>query len=406
MKIAPKRIVTAGGTLFCALGIGFLMQGNAARQPAPQPAPAAQVPVVETQEIGLASAGTQPGAATDIAATDITATDIAATDIVAMAAVETPVEELGEIALDFEIAEDPAAPQAQAAVTGAAAETGLEISEIALTSALPTLPSAAPQPDILPSEPVTLAALDEAVIDEPITEMPAEEPTPAFACDYELDAAPVAAAMVELTLTAPCMINERFTLHHNGMMFTDATNDRGFARFTVPALTENAVFIVAFGNGAGAVANAQVSGLDYYDRVVVQWEGDSGLQIHALEFGAHYGDDGHIWADAAGEIANAARGQGGFLTRHGATDIDSGYLAEVYSFPSGLAGRDGQVALSVEAEVTAANCGRDIEAQALQIGADGKLKVQELELAMPECNAVGDFLVLKNLLNDLKIAAN
>ena len=62
--------------------------------------------------------------------------------------------------------------------------------------------------------------------------------------------------------------------------------------------------------------------------------------------------------------------------------------------------------MSVEAEITQANCGRDVEAQSIQKTADGELKTQDLVLAMPDCNTVGDFLVLKNLLNDLKIAGN
>lgn len=352
MKIAPKRIVIAGGTLVSALGIGFLMQLNAAPQTA-EPAGTAMSDVIEITELAAPDAAVTPENGPDSTLKD-----------------------------------------------------GLEISGITLTSALPVPPNAAPQPELLPDTPVTLAVLQAPVADSAIAELPEEEPVPAFACEYDLQATPGAGAMVTLELSAPCMINERFTLHHNGMMFTQTTDQNGYARFAVPALAENAVFIVSFGNGAGAVANAQVSGLEYYDRVVVQWRGDSGLQIHALEFGARYGDDGHVWLEAVGDIANATRGEGGFLTRHGATDIDDAYLAEVYSFPSGLAGRDGQVTLSVEAEVTAANCGRDIEAQALQIGSTGQLKAQELLLAMPECNAIGDFLVLKNLLNDLKIARN
>ena len=66
--------------------------------------------------------------------------------------------------------------------------------------------------------------------------------------------------------------------------------------------------------------------------------------------------------------------------------------------------REGDVELSVEAEVTQNNCDRDVEAQTIQISAGGKPLVQDLVLAMPGCDATGDFLVLKNLVNDLKIA--
>ena len=62
--------------------------------------------------------------------------------------------------------------------------------------------------------------------------------------------------------------------------------------------------------------------------------------------------------------------------------------------------------VSVEAEVTKANCGREIAAETLQPGADGTMQAVEITLAVPDCSAVGEFLVLKNVLRDLKIASN
>ena len=128
------------------------------------------------------------------------------------------------------------------------------------------------------------------------------------------------------------------------------------------------------------------------------------MQIHALEYGAGYGDEGHVWAGAPRDMAAAAQGKGGFVTRHGRGGMDTALMAEVYTFPAGLMDREGDVELSVEAEVTQNNCDRDVEAQTIQISAGGKPLVQDLVLAMPGCDATGDFLVLKNLVNDLKIA--
>jgi len=278
----------------------------------------------------------------------------------------------------------------------------LDISAVTFTSALPTAPEAILKAAALPAQPVTLAS---AAV-EPITTMPSEEPAPVFGCDYALSAEASAGAMVALTLDVPCMPNERFTLHHNGLMVTGVTDESGISEMVVPALSTEAVFIVAFPNGEGAVANASVDSLEYYDRVAVQWEGDSGLQIHAMEYGADYGDAGHVWAEAPHDLSQAVGGEGGFLTRLGASDLPHAYQAEIYTFPSSIAARAGDVQLQVEAQVTQDNCGRDVEAQSIQLQQDGGLKVQTLTLAMPECNAVGDFLLLKNLLNDLKIAQN
>ncbi|MEX3316222.1 hypothetical protein [Sulfitobacter sp. PS-8MA] len=224
------------------------------------------------------------------------------------------------------------------------------------------------------------------------------------ACDIVADARPTEAAMVELSLDAACLPNERLTVHHNGMIFTETTDAEGQLQVTVPALAEEAVFILAFGNGDGAVAQTSVPDLADYDRVVLQWKGAAGFEIHAREFGADYGDDGHVWSGAPRDRAAAASGQGGFLTRNGNTDVAEPLMAEVYSFPVSTATEDGAVALSVEAEVSEANCGLEIEAQALELRDQGAVTTRNLTLAVPDCDAVGNFLVLNNLLQDLKVA--
>ncbi|MCA0846476.1 translocase [Salipiger thiooxidans] len=213
-------------------------------------------------------------------------------------------------------------------------------------------------------------------------------------------------AMVALEVMAPCYRSERVTIHHQGMMFTEITRPDGSLRVTVPALAESALFIVSFGNGDGAIARAEVPVLPYYDRVVLQGQGGSGLGLHALEFGAGYRDEGHVWSERTGDVERAAQGDGGFLTRLGNSLVPGALVAEVYSFPTGAAKREGSVALSVEAEVTAGNCGTTVEAQMLDRRGFGRLGVNDLSLDMPACDGgVGDFLVLNNLVEDLKIAA-
>ena len=284
-----------------------------------------------------------------------------------------------------------------------AGEPKIEISQITLTSAALTLPVAMAEPAALPAAPVTVAVAQ----DTPLADaLPSEESAPGFSCDYSMTAKPLAAAMVQITLDAPCMINEKFTLHQNGMMFTEATDDKGHRALTVPALAEDTVFIASFGNGEGAIATASVNKFAFYDRFVVQWGGESGIKIHALEYGSDFGDQGHVWVNAAYDMARAARGEGGFLTRHGSGDLDNPLIAEVYTFPTETAPRGGDVSLRVEAEVTAANCGRDLEIQTIATDDIRGLKVQDIVLAMPDCDGIGDFLVLNNLFNDLKVAQN
>jgi hypothetical protein len=226
-----------------------------------------------------------------------------------------------------------------------------------------------------------------------------EEDATAASCRLQARAVTMPRATVALHVTAPCNGGERLTVHHSGMSFTGKLDADGTYSVEVPALTQTAVFIAETASGSGAVAVADVPDLAGIDRVVLQWSGNSGFEIHAREFGAVYGGEGHIWHGAA---ADAGEGQ---VVRLGDESQLSPRIVEIYSLSNDLPGLSGTVALSAEAEVTGINCGRDITAQALQLR-DGQLSSRDLVMAMPDCEAQGSFLVLNNLVEDLKIASN
>lgn len=330
-----RLIALAGGSLACALGIGYVMQHT---QPMPQ----------------------------------AVAADRSAPAVVAPA--------------------DPVAPVPAVPVVRLAQPVPLDLDKIALTSAqADNLRSATD----LPQPPAADAAALPAA--------PEDSATAAPDCAVTATAKAVAGAMVDFHVSAPCQGNARLVVHHHGMTFTAVTDPEGEFEVQVPALAERAVLIAAFDNGTGAVATARVTDIGDYDRVALQWSGRAGFQIHAREFGAGYDDAGHIWSGAAPQ-ADGDHTSGSVL-RLGVADTLSPLLAEVYSFPIARADRSGDIALTVEAEVTAENCGRDISAQLLQRQGGDKLRTRELDLAVPGCGAMGDFLVLNNLLDDLKIAA-
>lgn len=277
--------------------------------------------------------------------------------------------------------------------------TGIKLTAAAATPELivaPSVAEAAPEPTLAAAD-TTDTALDEDPMEASVAELP---------CAIEMSALPGPAAMVALSLEASCLPNERVTIHHNGLMFSEMTNDAGSLDLVVPALSPRAVFIASFVSGNGAVAQIDVASLKAYDRTVVQWKGNTGLGLHALEFGASYFADGHVHAAAPGTATSTVSGESGLLVQLGRSELDTPLLAEVYTFPSQMTKTEGNVSLSVEAEVTAANCGRQVDAQTLEVHQSSDIKVQDLTLFMPDCATVGDFLVLKNLLEDLTIAAN
>lgn len=280
----------------------------------------------------------------------------------------------------------------------ASADVLLEVQEIELTSASDAV-----------SMPVL--QLDSTVqrVAAPITaELPEEADALPLAewCEITADAEVVPAAMVTLTLDAPCSANERLTVHHNGMMFTETTDATGKLSVTVPALTEQAVFVLALTNGDGAVAQAFVPELGGYERTALQWRGHAGFELHAREFGADYGQEGHVWSGVAQNAEGMIQGENGYVIHLGDSLSPEPLMAEVYTYPSSMSSKSGTIDLSVEAEVTTANCGLEVEAQSLEMMVGGRVKTQDLTLAVPGCDAVGSFLVLNNLVSDLKVASN
>ncbi|MGH1411992.1 MAG: translocase [Pelagimonas sp.] len=277
-----------------------------------------------------------------------------------------------------------------------------DITEVSSATALP-LPPTDLQFDIeMPNQPIELAAADPGLIG---TELPQDNTVESFGCDVRMEASPAAGAMVKLSLSSACHASERVTIHHQGMVFTEVMQPDGSLDLTVPALAEAAVFMASFPGGDGAMATVEVTSMPFYDRVVLQWKGDAGLQLHAREFDADYFTDGHVWAATSGDLSATARGEGGFLTRLGQSEAPEAQLVEIYSYPTGATKRSGEIALSVEAEVTGANCETRVEAQTFELIGGADLRVRDMTLEIPGCDSTGDFLVLNNLVQDLTIAA-
>ena len=132
----------------------------------------------------------------------------------------------------------------------------------------------------------------------------------------------------------------------------------------------------------------------------VQWLGAEGFVLHGFENGTELGQTGDIWPNQPGVIPQGlveGLAGGGWLSLLGEPAVEMPLLAQVWTYPS-----DGSAArIVVEAPVTANTCGHDLLGQTVIRDADAA----DLTLAVPDCSAVGDFLVLKNLAQNTKLAA-
>lgn len=218
-------------------------------------------------------------------------------------------------------------------------------------------------------------------------------------CALSARARAVPGASARLTVKAPCHSNERIEVHHSGLKVTQKTDKNGRLDLTIPALSEYAIFLISVDDQTGTVATTHIPDMAEYTRIALQWQGDTDLQIHALEFGANYGGAGHV-------SANTHSGGSGSVVHLGQSGFGDAQNIEVYSFPISQTDQTGSIELTVEAEVNDANCGHDLALQSLELRGDRRLRSRDLTLTMPGCAQTGQFLVLNNLLQDLTIAAN
>lgn len=263
---------------------------------------------------------------------------------------------------------------------------------LAVSVAGPVAP-AAPE-SLMLGKPVREAVQRAALPVLPVPDAPVPSQATARACDATLTAAPLPGAMAALRLSAPCHRDARAVIHHRGMMFSVLTDDQGLAQVDVPALSARAVFVAGFEDQTGAVASLDIADLETVSRVVVQWQGPGGFELHGRSEGAAYGGAGDIWRDHPADAAGAA-----VLTALGGEGADP-LSAEIYSFPATSA-----PIVTVEAQITDANCGRLIAAQSLLKTMGAQLRNVDMTVTMPGCDAVGDYIVLPNLLAEPRIAA-
>jgi hypothetical protein len=231
---------------------------------------------------------------------------------------------------------------------------------------------------------------------------PAMEATNVDPCASTLDLANGVNAMIGLTLIAPCHPNERVVLKHAGLAITGKTTATGALFVDIPALQTDGAVEILFQDGSRVSNTVSVPEIGNIRRFAVQWQADDAFEIHAFEDELGYGGPGDVSAASPHLPAPGLPAMGGFLSLLGDASTDLPLLAQLYTFPSDPSAK---ATLVVEAPVTKGSCGREILAETL-FSEGGRVTVSDLAAAMPGCDAIGDYLVLKNLVPDMNIASN
>jgi hypothetical protein len=213
-------------------------------------------------------------------------------------------------------------------------------------------------------------------------------------CPVTLDLLADPGAMIGLLLLAPCRPGERIVITHAGLAVTETTTATGSVFMALPALQTEALVQARFADGSTVTGTVNVPDLAALRRFGVQWQGDDAFQVYGQEAG------GTVSASRPGLAPQGeSPASDGFLSLLGDADADAPLLAEIYTYPA-----HASAGVVIEAAVTPSTCGREILGETLS-SVGGAVTVTDLTLAMPDCDAVGDFLLLNNLAPDPTLTA-
>jgi hypothetical protein len=250
-----------------------------------------------------------------------------------------------------------------------------------------------------------VVAVDAVYAEVSVPQMGTISATPIEGCAATLTAAAEDAAMVSLYLMAPCETDAVFVLRHDAFAFTGRTDDEGHTFLVVPALAVDATYAVLFDNVEMVRTTVSVPDVRIYDRVILQWNGNYNLQLHALEGGAVIGDPGHVWSASMHTAEDAIAGEQGFVVRFGTLDADIPRLAEVYTYQANQGRSEIPTVLQFGVVVTDTNCGREVDTTTIQTNIDGAPKIRQLGAALPGCDAVGQVTMLRDKFGDITLAS-
>jgi hypothetical protein len=220
-----------------------------------------------------------------------------------------------------------------------------------------------------------------------------EAPAMAAACKPEMQLKQGEMAMISVSISAACMAGQRVVLRHAGLAMAEELSADGNLQLDIPAMQEDGSVSALFANAEVLHDSISVPDAAKTRRFAVQWMADDAFQLHAFENGAEFGQPGDVSNDSP------VSPNGGYLIALGNPSLDLPMMAEVYTYAP-----DAKVRISIESAVTDITCGRELLGEVIETH-DGKVSTNDLRLAMPECDAIGDILVLNNPGQDVTLAA-
>ncbi|MEM7525137.1 MAG: hypothetical protein AAF360_15550, partial [Pseudomonadota bacterium] len=183
-----------------------------------------------------------------------------------------------------------------------------------------------------PSEESTIDAARGAAVEDLRAAAPAPTGTGAT-CAADVASSAAAGGASQITVISPCRAGEVFRLAHGPLTFDIRFDGDGEARMVLPVLSETDGVSASFEDGSTADAEVNVNWRELAKtrRVAVAWTDQVDLDLHAFEYAASYGAEGHVWEDQPRGFRLVKRSGGGYLDSFPALAA-GGQSIEVYTF--------------------------------------------------------------------------
>lgn len=205
-------------------------------------------------------------------------------------------------------------------------------------------------------------------------------------------------AILRVLFSAPCNKGERVEIAHGELYFTEVVDEDGGILAFLPAMASPAQIVLRMEQGDDLSESIDVPELGDHFRVGLITQAMMDFELHALTPGASYGEAGHIYAGNPGLDPAAGR-----MFVLGTSDVAFPVQAQIYTAPIEAIATDGAPEIVVELQVNDANCGLDRIAMTLK-SRENQMLNDLIEVALPECDAVGDMLMLSGMFSPMQLA--
>ena len=171
----------------------------------------------------------------------------------------------------------------------------------------------------------------------------------AAGCAPEMSTRPGQGGMLRVELQAACYASRPFVILHAGLEFGARFDADGGAAAEIPVLEITPDITARFEDGAEATArlNVDLRSVEQTYRVAIAWTAPVNLDLHAFEYSAGFGADGHVWEQNPREFRDVRRPGGGFHNTYPAAAAD-GQSIEVYTFWANRRTRPGFMRIAVD----------------------------------------------------------